>query len=296
MKALLAILAILALAGAAHAETKIKRAPDKFTKAAGDAFSAAAEADGKGDLRAALALYEKAYAISPHASTMYNIADVQRRLSLIRAAIRSYETYVALAPNAKDRAEVDALIDQLAKTPGTLVIFTSPVTDRDSIDLPAAFVLVDGEIKKRPGPVPAMKPRDRAEIHLQLPPGEHVVDAVLPLTYATRSCDVEPGTQRFCQLEAEPRIDGNAVVSARTRRFEVLTERRGKPLVYKRFELPAGKRRLLVKDRSYGCAPLPIEPAGGNTVTYAFIDTTEYDGFKRCRTLDIKQHRLQFEP
>ena len=291
-----ALLVIVALAGAAHAETKLKRAPDKFTKAAGDAFAAAAEMEGKGDLRAALALYEKAHAISPHPSTIYNIADVQRRLSLVTQAIRSYETYVAMAPDAKDRAEVDALIEQLAKTPGKLIIHTSNVTDRDSIDLAAAFILVDGEIKKRPGPVPTMKPHDRAEIHLQLPPGEHVVDAVMPLTYATRSCDVEPGTQRFCMLEAEPRIDGNVVVSARTRRFDVLAERRGKQLVYKRFELPAGKHRLLVKDRSYGCAPLPLEAAGGNAVTYAFIDTTEYDGYKRCRTLDIKQHRLQFEP
>ena len=290
-----ALLVVVALAGAAHAETKTKRAPDKFTKAAGDAFTAAAEADGKGDLRTALALYEKAHAISPHPSTIYNIADVQRRLSLIKAAIRSYETYVAMAPDAKDRAEVDALLEQLAKTPGTLVIFTSPVTDRESIDLASAFILVDGDIKKRPGPVPTLKPRDRPEIHLQLPPGEHVVDAVLPLTYATRACDVEPGTQRFCQLEAEPRIDGNVVVSAKTRRFEVLADRRGKQLVYKRFELSAGKHRLLVKDRSYGCAPLPID-ATGNSVSYAFIETTEFDGYKRCRTLDIKQHRLQFDP
>jgi hypothetical protein len=150
--------------------------------------------------------------------------------------------------------------------------------------------------KKRPGPVPTMKPRDRPEIQLQLPPGEHVVDAVLPLTYATHACDVEPGAQRFCQLEAEPRIDGNVVVSAQSRRFEILAERRGKPLVYKRFELPAGKHRLLVKDRNYGCAPLPVDAAGGNAVTYAFINTTELDHYKRCRTLDIKQQRLQFEP
>jgi hypothetical protein len=287
---------VFALAGAAHAEPKTKRAPDKFTKAAGDAFAAAVEMDGKGDLRAALALYEKAHAISPHPSTIYNVADVQRRLVHLRQAIRSYETYLAMMPDAKDRAEVEALIGQLATTPGKLVIFTGDVTDRDALDLPAAFVLVDGEIKKRPGPVPSMKPRDRAEIHLQLPPGDHVIDLVTPLTYASRECDVEPGGQRYCELKAEPRIDGNAVVSAKNRRIDVTQARNGKDLVYKRFELPAGKHRLLVEDRNYGCAPLPIDTAGGNTVSYAFINTDEWDGYKRCRTLDIKQHRLQFEP
>ncbi|MBA3499432.1 MAG: hypothetical protein M4D80_34685 [Myxococcota bacterium] len=290
------LLFVVALAGVAHAESKTKRVPDKFTKAAGDAFAAATEMDGKGDLRAALALYEKAHAISPHPSTIYNVADVQRRLVLLSQAIRSYETYLAMTPDAKDRAEVEALIGQLSVTPGKLIIATGDVTDRDSIDLAAAFVLVDGEIKKRPGPVPTMKPRDRPEIHLQISPGEHVVDLVTPLTYASSECSLDPGGQRFCVLKAEPRIDGNAVVSAKNRRIDVVQERNGKDLVYKRFELPAGKHRLLVEDRSYGCAPLPIEAAGGNTVSYAFINTDEWDGYKRCRTLDIKQHRLQFEP
>jgi tetratricopeptide (TPR) repeat protein len=291
-----ALILVALLAATAHAESKTKRVPDKFTKAAGDAFAAAAEMDAKGDLRAALAQYEKAHAISPHPSTIYNVADVQRRLVLLRQAIRSYEMYLAMTPDAKDRAEVEALITQLSATPGKLVIFTGGVTDRDAVDLAAAFVLVDGEIKKRPGPVPSPKPRDRAEIHLQIPPGEHVVDLVTPLTYATRECDVEPGGQRFCELKAEPRIDGNAVVSAKNRRIDVIPERNGKRLVFKRFELAAGKHRLLVKDRNYGCAPLPIETVGGNSVSYTFINTDEWDGYKRCRTLDIKQHRLQFEP
>ena len=38
-----------------------------------------------------------------------------------------------------------------------------------------------------------------------------------------------------------------------------------------------------------------LDVGGGNAVAYAFLFTTEYP-YKRCRTLDIKQHRLQFEP
>ena len=293
-----ALVAIALCAGVAHAQParKTKQAPDKFTKAASEAFTAAATADTNGDLRTALGLYEKAHAISPHPSTIYNIADVQRRLSLLQQAIKSYETYLVMFPDAKDRAEVETLVDQLSKTPGTLIIYTTEASDRDSVDLAAGFVLVDGEIKKRPGPVAIQKPRNRAEISLQVPPGEHVVDLVTSLTYATRECEVDPGEQAFCELKAEPRIDGNTVVSAVNRRIHVVPDRRGKDMTYKRVELPAGKHRLLVKDRNYDCAPLPIEVAGGNRVSYAFLTTAEPEGFKRCRTLDIKQHRLQFEP
>ena len=284
---------LLALAGITHAQPR-KPVPDKFAKAAGEAFNAAVEADGKGDLHTALGLYQKAHAISPHPSTIYNIADVQRRLNQLKLAIKSYETYLAMSPNAKDRREVEAVIDQLAKTPGTLVVVTTDASDPESVDLAGAFVLVDGKIEKRPGPVENVKPRNTPGVALKVPPGEHVVDAVTALTYATRACDVGPGEQRICELEAPPRIDGNTVVSG-SDRFEVKADRRGKQLLYKRFELKAGKHRLLVEDRSYGCAPLAIEVTGGNAVAYAFLKTTEYT-FKRCRTLDIQQHRLQFEP
>lgn len=292
-----AILVLLVLAGSALAESKTKRVPDKFTKAAGDAFAAAAEADGKGDLKAALGFYEKAHAISPHASTIYNIADVQRRLQRLKQAIKSYETYLVMAPEAKDRAEVETLVEQLAKTPGTLLVFTTEASNRDSVDIASGIVLVDGEIKRRPAPMPEPPhPNMRRQLSIQVPPGKHVVDLVTPITYAHDDCEVEPGGDAYCELRADPRIDGNTVISASDRMFDVKQSRKDKDLVYKRVELPSGKQRLIVKDRSFGCAPLAIDVApGGNTITYAFLRTTEFE-YKRCRTLDIKQHRLQFEP
>ena len=290
------LLLVPVIAFAQPAKGKTKKAPDKFAKAAGDAFMAATEADAKGDLKTALGLFEKAHAISPHPSTIYNVADVQRRLNMLRAAIRSYETYLVMSPDAKDRADVEAVLDQLSKTPGTLTIVTTEQSDKDSLDLPAGFAIVDGKIEKRPGPVGDAKPRKGPAIVLQVPPGEHVVDFVTPLTYATRNCDVGPGEQRWCELKAEPRIDGNTVVSASDRYIDVLSEKRGKDMTYKRVELPAGKHRLIVKDRQWYCAPVPLEVSGGNTIAYTFVSTVEYDRLKRCRTLDIKTHQLKFEP
>lgn len=292
----LVVIALLAATASAQPKSQRKAAPDKFTKAASEAFNAAVTADNAGDLRTALGLYQKAHAISPHPSTIYNIADVQRRLDMLRLAIRSYETYLAMAPDAKDRRQVEAVIDQLAKTPGTLVIVSSEPSDPQSIDLATAYVLVDGKLLRRPGPLAPVGPRKSPGVSLQVPPGEHVVDVVTALTYARRDCDVGPGEQRYCELEADPRIDGNVVISASNRQLDILTERRGNDLIYKRVELSPGKHRLLVKDRSYWCAPLALDVAdGGNTVTYAFVGTTEHD-FKRCRKLDIERHRLQFEP
>ena len=76
MRTALLLLAVLTGTAAAEEAAKRKTAPDKFTKAAGEAFVAATAADQKGDLPTALGLYQKAFAISPHPSTMFNIADV----------------------------------------------------------------------------------------------------------------------------------------------------------------------------------------------------------------------------
>lgn len=295
MRLVILLMLVASTAFAQPGKSKVKRAPDKFTKAASDAFAAAAEADAKGDLNTALGLYEKAHAISPHPATIYNIADVQRRLSILVPAIKSYEMYLALAPDAKDRAEVETLLDQIRKTPGKLIITTSDQSDKQSVDLASGYVFVAGKLERKPGPV--SKGRDGPEIVLMVPPGELVVDIVTPLTYAHESCKLDPGGQRICRMRAEPRIDGNVVVSSSDRMIRVskLGEKNA-VLTHKRFQMPAGKQRMVVNDRSYGCAPLAFDaPAGGNTVVYSFIDTREWDGYKRCRTLDIKQQRLQFE-
>lgn len=298
MTAARALAALAVLAGVASAEpakSRRKAAPDKFAKAAGEAFSAAVAADNAGDLRAAAGLYQKAQAISPHPSTVYNLADVQRRLGALRAAIKSYELYLAMAPDAKDRRDVEALVEQLARTPGKLVVITSGAADPNAVDLAAAYLFVDGKLARRPGPIGNVPHRGMPGTVLEVPPGERIVDAVTALSYAWRRCEVGPGEQRECDLRAEPRIDGNVVISAASRQIDVLPDRRSKSLVYRRSELPTGRHRLLVRDRRFGCAPLALEVPGGDTVTYAFLGTSEYE-YKRCRALDIERHQLQFAP
>jgi tetratricopeptide (TPR) repeat protein len=286
--------------GPAMADDTAKRkgTPDRFTKAAGEAFIEAVTADKAGDLKTALGLYLKAYAISPHPSTIYNIADVQRRLAQLGDAIKSYETYLALTPAASDRRDVEALIDKLSRTPGTIHLVTARPSDPNAIDLKSAYVLVAGEIKVRPGTTPAPQQEMGGQVGfaIPMPAGTYVVDVVTPITHGHQTCRVPVGGHGHCRVTAKPRVDGRLVVNASARRLTVRVDptQRGS-LTGQRMELPAGKHKLLVRDRSFECRPIAAELPAGGDVQYVFVSTAEFE-FERCRALDVRQHRLGFAP
>jgi hypothetical protein len=283
----------------AEPAAKRKQAPDRFTRAAGEAFAAAFEADQRGDLPAALGLYQKAFQISPHPSTIYNIGDVQRRMGKLTDAIKSFETYLVLSPKAADRAEVEALVAQLARTPGTVMVSTSKPSDPKSIDLSTGYILVDGEIEVRPGTQPVQTPESGIlhVIELELAPGIRSFDVVTPLTYGHARCEVRPGERRFCTLTAEPRRDGNVVVASGEMSLNVFVDPRAPDRdsrMNQKLELPPGRVRLLLRDRRYECPALELEAPDGGDVAFAFVTTNEPRSFERCRTLTIKRHRLRF--
>ncbi len=294
---LAALVAALALVGTAAAEApRAKRMPEKVTAAAGEAFAAAVAADEAGDLRLAHDLYKKAFAIAPHPSAVFNLGDVQRRLGELAAALRSYETYLALAPGAPDRAAVEALITRIARTPGTIRLTTTSDVLK-AVDLLNGYVLVDGEIKRRPGAQPPLATGADGVpvVVIDTLPGEHQVDVVTALTHARTTCTVKPGARTECRVSAAPRIDGALVVSGDARVGVVVAADRTGSEINKRLTIPAGKHRLMVRDRSYECAPLLVDvPADDMHVVYAYLGTSEYDRLERCRTLTVRQHTLEF--
>jgi hypothetical protein len=134
---------------------------------------------------------------------------------------------------------------------------------------------------------------------LVVPPGNYFLDAVTPLTYGMAMCEVRPGERKVCYITAPPRIDGNVVISGDDRNLEVMVERTDRhrdSRMYKRIEQPPGRARLFVRDGQYECAPLVIDAPKGGDVAYSFIHEVESGSLPRCRTLDITQHRLKFEP
>ena len=300
-----AFILLMMLAGAATAKpeaAKRKAAPDKFVKAAGEAFGAAFTADQGGDLVTALALYEKAFAISPHPSTAYNTGDVQRRLGKLTDAIRSFELYLALSPDAADRKAVEALIDQLATTPSSLFVMSGPPSNLRSIDLKTAYVLLDGKIAVKPGTptTTAVDGGPNLGVELEVLPGRYVLEVVTPLTYGMSTCVVGPGERRVCLIGAPPRLDGAVVISSDDRNLLVVADRAEKrhadSRVYKRFEHPPGRSRLLIRDHDYECPPLALDVPKNGDVAYAFVRVVEPGSRPRCRTLDITKHRLRFDP
>ncbi len=79
------------------------------------AFERAERAYRLRDFERALEGYRAAYAAYPKPELLFNIGQAQRGLHRWRAAIFSFELYLRDAPDAPDRAEVEALIARLER-------------------------------------------------------------------------------------------------------------------------------------------------------------------------------------
>ena len=293
-----ALIVVAMLAGVAHAtpDPVRKKTPDKFVRAAADAFAEALAADEKGDLPTALGLYEKAQAIAPHPSTAYNIGDVYRRMGKVPDAILQFETYLAMAPDAPDRKDCEAIIEKLVHTPGTIYLVTSQKSDPQAIAFKEFYILVDGEIVAKPGTDAKEQPKLRKPaIALPVEAGTHAIDLVSSISYAHADCKVIAGGTEECMMRAKPRIDGHAVFRASDNRLGVhKTKHDG--FYADRVEVAPGKWPMMVRDRNFECPSIWVEvPGGANDVAYVYVGTKEWDGFERCRKLDVKQHKLHFE-
>jgi tetratricopeptide (TPR) repeat protein len=273
---LLAIVAGARIAGADPSSQR-KAEPDKFAKAASEAFTAARAADEAGKLPEALRLYKKANEIAPHPSAVYNIADVERRMKDLRSAIKSYQTYLELAPDAPDRKEVEKLIAELQSTPGTVVI------EAEETD---AYLFVDGQQQKGKFP-----------IGLDLPAGDHELDLITPISYGRDSCTVVAGNKRTCRIRTKPRMDGNVVISGPRHLSHRKWKDGGVELeTMKRFQLDAGHYELYILDKRRQCAPVALDVAKGDVLTYAYVDVPQHLNYKECNPVTLTQHVLHFKP
>lgn len=264
------MLILLAICRVASAEPKAQ--PDKFAKAAREAFEAAQAADTAGKLGEALRDYEKANAIAPHPATVYNIADVQRRMKNIKAAIISYEKYLELVPDAPDHKAVEKLLAELQAMSGKLIV---------EHDEPTGFVLVDGELLVAKS--------------IEVPDGQHSVELVTPISYQRNTCTATAGVDHKCSVRVPPRVDGNVIISGPAH----LSSRRWKDnnvefQTKKRFQLEPGHYELYVIDKRRQCAPVKLDVAAGDDVTYAWVDLPKLQPPKDCVKVTIKQRTLHF--
>jgi tetratricopeptide (TPR) repeat protein len=95
----------------------------------------------------ALALYEKAHVLRPTPTTLHNIAQCLRGLKQYARAIKAFQAYLAAAPGAANRADVESLLLDL----GNLL-----ATERQAEQARPSVVMADPEPGARSAsPLPA---------------------------------------------------------------------------------------------------------------------------------------------
>jgi hypothetical protein len=267
------LLLVMLAAGAAAAGPK--KLPPKLEKAAGKAFAAAQQADAKGDLDAAWKQYARAIEIAPHPDAYFNLADVQVRAKSILSAIESYEKYIELAPDAKDRPAVEKRIAELLAMKGTLEF---------DFDEPDGVVYADGKLLgKSPG-------------NYDLRGGTYHIDVITPITHGTGTCDAIALRSNRCPVGGPVREDGNVVIGASwslSSRSWPVDDQRFR--INGRFTAKPGTYDLKLHERQ--CTPLKLVVPPGDVLIYAFVTAPKVieSRGRECVDLKIAQRRVRFD-
>jgi hypothetical protein len=284
---------VLALAGSsAGAEPKPKPKPDKYARAAGEVFAQAAEAAQRNEVSKAIRLYEEALELSPHAHTAFNLAELQARDRKLRAAVLNYELYLALAPAAPDRKEIEAVIAELERRPATVLLETRSDEAPRAMDVTQAYVFIDGELVLKPG---AAKPTNGV-IELPVAPGRRRIDVVTALSFFTDVINLEPGHPRNrVTPKAHARIEGNVVITSLGPSARIGGDSMDRGV---RLEFQPGTYALRVESQGRECVPLELSVGkNADEVKYVHLKRAEpYPLSGRCPKLAVKQHTLVFPP
>jgi tetratricopeptide (TPR) repeat protein len=265
----------------AGATRKDEPKSDKFARAAREAFTQARAAEEAGKLPEALRLYRRAHAISPHPNCLYNIADLERRAGDIRAAIRAYEEYLALDPTAPDRGDVEKLVRELQAMPSKLTVEVEDVTSD-------AVIFVDGQPLRGTS--------------IDVPAGPHVIDVITAISATSERCDVVAGRPKRCKLHLPPRVDGNVFLSAPAHTMRQSVSRdRFHYAIKSRFQMQPGVHSFYVlSNERYQCAPIKLDVAKGDAVTYAWLGMPDMSTGQPprggCATISVQQRTLTFPP
>jgi tetratricopeptide (TPR) repeat protein len=116
--AFVSALGVLLTAGAVHAEGCPDQVPEDAVARRTQAkkwFSQGQTAADAGDDVTAIKAYQCSLKFVPHGFTAFNLAQVAERVGDLDAAIRSYDEYLLLVPDAKDAQEVNERVATLKR-------------------------------------------------------------------------------------------------------------------------------------------------------------------------------------
>lgn len=280
--------AVLAFAGAAIAGPGFgpppkpgppvrKPASLEFSAEALGEFAEAMIADKAGDLEKAKDHYRRALDDAKQPAVLYNMADVERRMERYKDAIETYGKYLDAAPDAPDRAEVEALIAKLKDTP--------PIITVDGED-PRAIVVLDGVLV---GPSPQT---------ITVTPGWHAVDRIGPRSFDHDIFEAKPLDMRHLDSSSRKEEPGNVVFTASSgiqRSGSWLDGDREWRFPH-RMDLPAGRYETVLFDDRYLCTSVVFDVPKGDGVFYVYLDAGAKPDRSKCTPFTVKIKKLVFPP
>jgi Tetratricopeptide repeat len=261
------VLLVSSVALAAPPKPVRKPPPPNLEAALIEAYVDAILLDKAGDYDKAVNRYRR---FKDEPNILYNIADLYRRMEDPKEALVYYKKYLAAAPNATDRALVQKLIEQLEKTPQTIVV------DGDDLD---AVVFIDG---KAVGPSPYVG---------TLTEGPHVIDRIGPTSFENESIEAKPLEQKHVTAYREQ--TGNVVMSTPVRYGGSWSDGGKTFRMHDRFTLPPGRVDTFFFEPGRACSPVSFEvPADG--LVYVYIDAPRDMKRGTCTPIKVTAQKIAF--
>lgn len=237
--------------------------------------------DKAGELGDAVRAYKRSLDASPQPNTYFNLADVERRRENYRDAIKAYEQYLAAAPDARDRKDVERAIAELRTTPFVAVL---------DGEVPDGVVLVDGVLI---GPSPVV---------IQLAPGRHHVDRITPEGYRGTLVEAKPGAQEHVQMnpnDEEPNL-GNVVLVGST----AITSQGGwrdpetgfEWRLPARFALEPGHYETVLWEPGRACDKIRFDVPRTKSLVYVYLDAKPAAKPGGCLPLKVRTQLLEVRP
>jgi len=255
-----------------------KSASLEFSSEALGEFAEAMMADKAGDLEKAKNHYQRSLGDTPQPATLYNMADVERRMERYKEAIAGYRKYLDAAPDAADRADVEALIGKLQQTPQIVTI---------GGDDPRALVFLDGVLV---GPSPQT---------ITVPAGWHAVDRVGPASFKHDLFEAKPLDVRTVHTYERDKDEiGNVVFTASSGLQSSGSWKDGDRewRFPHRNQLAPGRYETVAFGEKYLCNSILFDVPKGNDVIYVYVDAGDKPDRGACLPHTVKIKKLVFPP
>jgi tetratricopeptide (TPR) repeat protein len=270
----LCLLGSSALASPIGGATPVRKPPpDGLSPDNTDDFIRGIAEDKQGKYTDAEHSYERViYRDSKNAASYYNLGDLYRRLELTPKAIEAYEKYLANAPDASDKAQVEKLVAKLKAAPANVVIDGRT---------PNGIVFLDG---KRIGASPWVG---------GVTAGEHRADRLTATTYGTSTFTTKNATNVHEDV-SDREAKGNVLITGSPDLYgSSWKDGDTEYSLHDRFTLKPGKYSTFLVRKDFACTALTFEVAKAPALTYVYVTIAPKQD--KCVPITVKTQTITFK-